>query len=184
MIEPLSLPEVTVITGKVHCDDRGAFCETFRASALAEAGFTRPIVQENLVRTHRRGVLRGLHFQRAPFAQEKLVRVLSGSIFDVAVDIRPGSPTLGRWASAILSGDEPRQIFVPAGFAHGYLTLTDDCWVVYKTGAYYAPEAEAGCRWDDPAIAIVWPLPTEEISVNARDGAWPDFAEVVASLAG
>jgi dTDP-4-dehydrorhamnose 3,5-epimerase len=100
----------------------------------------------------------------------------------VAVDIRPGSPTLGRWVGATLTGDEPTHIFVPRGFAHGYLTLTPDCWVVYKTGDYYAPAAEAGLRWNDPAIGIEWPLAAAEISANERDLAWPDFADVIAGL--
>ncbi len=182
MIERLAIPEVYTIARRVHRDERGSFCETWRADVMAEAGFERPLVQENLVRTHKRGVLRGLHFQRDPFAQDKLVQVLTGAIFDVVVDIRPGSPTLGRWVAVTLTEDEPKLLMAPRGFAHGYLTLTDDCWVTYKTSAYYAPQAEGGIGWNDPALAIDWPLTAEEISVNARDGAWPSFAEVVASL--
>jgi dTDP-4-dehydrorhamnose 3,5-epimerase len=184
MIERLELPGVFLLTGKVHGDARGSFSETFRASEMAEAGFDKPFVQENLARTRDPGVLRGLHFQRDPFAQDKLVRVLMGAIFDVAVDIRPGSPTLGRWVGVTLTGDEPKQIFVPAGFAHGYLTLTDNCWVTYKTSAYYAPQAEGGVRWDDPAVGIDWPLTASDITTNVRDGGWPPFDEVIAGLAG
>jgi dTDP-4-dehydrorhamnose 3,5-epimerase len=182
MIEPLSLPGVFSLTSAVHRDARGAFSETFRASELAEAGCDRPFVQENLVRTTRAGVLRGLHFQREPHAQDKLVQVLAGSIFDVAVDIRPGSRTLGRWVGLTLSADQPRQIFAPRGFAHGYLTLSDECAVLYKTTAYYAPDAEAGLRWDDPALAIDWPAPRAAISANERDNAWPPFAEAIEQL--
>lgn len=178
----LDIPEVLLVEGVVHRDGRGAFSETYRASVLAEAGAGGGFVQENLARTTAAGVLRGLHFQREPDGQDKLVQVLAGSIFDVAVDIRPGSLTLGRWVAATLSADAPRQLFVPRGFAHGYLTLTADCAVLYKTGAYYAPQAEAGVRWDDPALAIAWPAPASEISVNPRDAGWPPFAQVMASL--
>ena len=181
MIEQTELPGVVLLVAKVHRDARGAFRETLRATELAEAGFTRPIVQENLAETHGRGFLRGLHFQRAPHDQEKLLQVISGTIFDVAVDIRPGSPTFGRWMGITLAADEPRQIFIPRGFAHGYLTLTDDCRVLYKTGAYYTPDAEGGLRWDDPAVGIDWPMPAADIVTNPRDAAWPSLAEVAAA---
>jgi dTDP-4-dehydrorhamnose 3,5-epimerase len=182
MIEPQALEGLFILTGAVHRDARGAFSETWRASWLAEIGCTRPIVQENLVRTNRAGVLRGLHFQRPPHEQDKLVQVLSGAIFDVAVDMRPGSPTRGEWLGLMLSAHQPRQFFVPAGFAHGYLTLSEDCTVLYKTTAYYAPGAEGGVRWDDPALAIDWPAPRAAVSANERDNAWPPFAEVMAEL--
>jgi dTDP-4-dehydrorhamnose 3,5-epimerase len=182
MIEPLALTGLFVVTSPRHEDARGWFAETYRASALAEAGFDRPFVQENLVRTAKAGVLRGLHFQREPYAQDKLVQALSGAIFDVAVDLRPGSATLGRWAAVTLDAHEPRQLFVPAGFAHGYLTLTDDCAVAYKVSQYYAPQAESGLAWNDPALAIGWPLTPDEITTNARDAAWPGLAEVIADL--
>jgi dTDP-4-dehydrorhamnose 3,5-epimerase len=182
-IERLAIPEVFVLVSRVHGDARGSFAETFRASALVEAGALRPFVQENLARTARAGLLRGLHFQRPPHAQDKLVQAVAGRIFDVAVDIRPGSPTLGRWVGMTLSADEPSALFVPAGFAHGYLTLSDDCAVLYKVSDYYAPDAEAGLAWNDPALAIDWPLPASQISTNARDARWPPFAEVMAGLA-
>jgi dTDP-4-dehydrorhamnose 3,5-epimerase len=181
-IERLDLPEVFVITSLVHPDPRGSFCETYRASILAEAGCEQPFVQENLARTQPRGVLRGLHFQREPFAQEKLVQVLAGAIFDVAVDIRPASPTLGRWVGLTLTAETPRQLFVPRGFAHGYLTLTENCVVQYKTGAYYAPAAEGGVAWNDPALAIDWPMAAGEIQTNPRDDAWPPLAQSLTSL--
>jgi dTDP-4-dehydrorhamnose 3,5-epimerase len=184
MIEPQGLAGLFTLTSAVHRDGRGAFSETYRASQLAEIGCARPIVQENLVRTTRAGVLRGLHFQRAPHAQDKLLQVLAGTIFDVAVDIRANSPTRGQWVGLTLGAHQPRQLFVPAGFAHGYLTLSEECAVLYKTTAYYAPEAEAGLRWDDPALAIDWPAPRAAISVNDRDRTWPPFAEVMAGLEG
>lgn len=182
-IERLAIPDVFTVVSQLHRDSRGAFAETYRASALAEAGFARPFVQENLVRTTAAGQLRGLHFQRAPHAQDKLIQVVAGRIFDVAVDIRPGSPTLGRWVGATLGADEPRLLFVPRGFAHGYLTLTDDCAVAYKVSDYYAPESEGGLAWNDPALAIDWPLPASAITTNPRDAAWPPFADVLAALA-
>ena len=182
MIERQSLEGVVVLSATLHRDDRGAFCETYRASELAEAGCERPFVQENLVRTTRAGVLRGLHFQREPQAQDKLIQVLAGTIFDVVVDIRPGSPTLGEWIGMTLSVHQPRQLLAPRGFAHGYLTLSEECVVLYKTTAYYAPAAEGGLRWDDPALGIDWPAPRGAISVNDRDRNWPAFAEVMAGL--
>jgi dTDP-4-dehydrorhamnose 3,5-epimerase len=181
-IERLAIPDVFAIVGQAHGDARGSFAETWRASVLAEAGFDRPFVQENLARTAHAGQLRGLHFQRAPHAQDKLVQVVAGKIFDVVVDIRPGSPTLGRWVGATLSADEPRLLLAPRGFAHAYLTLTDDCAVIYKVTDYYAPQAEAGVAWNDPALAIDWPLPPSQIATNERDARWPPFAEVIKTL--
>jgi dTDP-4-dehydrorhamnose 3,5-epimerase len=181
MIEPLAIPGLFLLTPKVHRDGRGAFAETFRASTLADAGLDRPFVQENLVRTTGAGLLRGLHFQREPQAQDKLIQVLSGRIFDVAVDIRPGSPTRGRWAGVTLDAEAPQLIFIPRGFAHGYLALSDDCAVLYKTTDYYAPQSEGGLRWDDPALAIEWPA--AQVSTNPRDAVWPPFEEVMAALA-
>jgi len=182
-VERLAIPDVFAVVSEVHRDARGAFAETYRASRLAEAGFEQAFVQENLVRTGQAGQLRGLHFQRAPHAQDKLIQVVAGRIFDVAVDIRPGSPSLGRWVGATLSADAPRVLFVPRGFAHGYLTLSDDCAVAYKVSDYYAPEAEAGLAWNDPALAIDWPLPAGAITTNPRDAGWPPFADVMAALA-
>lgn len=181
MIEPLAIPGLFLMTPKLHRDGRGAFAETFRASTLAEAGADRPFVQENLVRTAGAGVLRGLHFQREPHAQDKLIQVLAGCIHDVVVDIRPGSPTLGRWVGVTLDAETPQLIFIPRGFAHGYVTLSDDCAVLYKTTEYYAPQSEGGVCWNDPALAIDWPAVA--VSTNPRDAAWPPFDEVMAALA-
>ena len=182
-IERLGIPDVVAVVSRSHGDARGSFTETWRASILAEAGFDRPFVQENLARTARAGQLRGLHFQRAPHAQDKLIQVLAGRIYDVAVDIRPGSPTFGGWVGVLLTSDEPTSLLIPRGFAHGYLTLTDDCAVLYKVSAYYAPDAEAGLAWNDPALAIDWPMPTAEITTNDRDAHWPPFAETMKALA-
>lgn len=177
-ITPMAIPEVLLITPARHGDHRGWFSETFRASALDDAGFRGgPFVQDNQARSATRGVLRGLHFQAPPHAQDKLVRCVRGAIFDVAVDIRKGSPTFGQWVGAELSADNGVQLLAPKGFAHGYCTLTDDCEVLYKVTEYYAPEAEGTLRWDDPALAIDWILPSGEITTNARDAAAPTLAQ-------
>jgi dTDP-4-dehydrorhamnose 3,5-epimerase len=177
-IEPLSIPDVLRITPQRRGDERGWFSETFRQSALDEAGFCGgTFVQDNHARSTRRGVLRGLHFQTPPYAQDKLVRCVRGAIFDVAVDIRRGSPTFGRWVGAELSADNGVQLLVPKGFAHGYRTLTDDCEVFYKVTAYYAPQAEGALRWNDPALAIDWIAPANEITTNARDAVAPLLAD-------
>jgi dTDP-4-dehydrorhamnose 3,5-epimerase len=171
-LERLSIPEVLLITPQRHGDERGWFSETFRQSLLDEAGFTGGVfVQDNHARSTRRGVLRGLHFQKPPRAQDKLLRCIRGAILDVAVDIRQGSPTFGRWVGAELSADNGRQMLVPKGFAHAYCTLTDECEVLYKVTDYYAPETEGALRWNDPALAIDWGIPADRIITNARDGA-------------
>lgn len=178
-ITPLAIPEVLLITPARHGDERGWFSETFRASALDEADFSGgPFVQDNHARSATRGVLRGLHFQAPPHAQDKLVRCVRGAIFDVAVDIRKGSPTYGRWVGAELSADNGAQLLAPKGFAHAYCTLTDDCEVIYKVTGYYAPQSEGTLRWNDPALAIDWGVAPGDITTNARDAAAPLLAEL------
>ena len=177
-IRPLALPEVLLITPIKHGDDRGFFSETFSRKRLAEAGFEKAFVQDNHSLSGKRGILRGLHFQRTPHAQDKLVRVTRGAVFDVAVDIRRGSASFGQWVGAELSADNWRQMLVPAGFAHGFLTLTDGAEVLYKVTDDYAPEAEGGLAWNDPQIGIDWPIAKAEIVTNARDGAWPKLSEL------
>lgn len=176
LIEPQAIPDVLLISPRKHGDARGFFSETFRADALAEAGFTRPFVQDNHSRSGRRGIVRGLHFQLRPHEQDKLLRVTRGAILDVAVDIRPGSPSFGRHVAVELSADNWRQLLVPRGFAHGFQTLTEDCEVLYKVTDYYAPESERGLLWSDPALGIDWPIPPDEAFTNDRDGAWPGLA--------
>ena len=175
---PLALPEVMLIIPVRHGDSRGFFSETYSRKALTHAGFDKPFVQDNHSLSGKRGILRGLHFQRAPHAQDKLVRVTRGAVFDVAVDIRKGSPTFGQWVGAELSEDNWRQMLVPIGFAHGFVTLTDTVEVLYKVTADYAPECEGGLAWDDPALDIDWPLPVHEITTNARDRGWPKLSEL------
>ncbi len=153
----LEIPEVILIQAKKFGDDRGFFIETYKHTDFAHAGITGPFVQDNHSRSVK-GVLRGLHYQKNPHAQAKLVRCLQGRIFDVAVDIRKGSATYGRWVGAELSGDNTLMLYVPKGFAHGFLVLSESAEVLYKCTEEYAPEDDRGIRWDDPAIDIHWPI--------------------------
>lgn len=154
---PLALSEVLLLEPRVFPDDRGWFYESFNARSFAEAtGLDVEFVQDNHSRSSR-GVLRGLHYQLAPAPQGKLVRAVAGSIFDVAVDIRKSSPTYGRWVGETLSAENKRQLWVPAGFAHGFLALEDGTEVLYKTTDFYHKAAERSIRWDDPDLGIVWP---------------------------
>jgi len=140
-------------------DDRGWFCEVYNEKAFAEAGVDVRFVQDNHSLSRPVGVLRGLHFQTPPFGQDKLVRCVAGAIFDVAVDVRKGSPTYGRWVGAELSAENGRQLFIPIGFAHGFVTLTPNTEVTYKCSHFYAPAHDGGLRWDDPDLGVAWPLP-------------------------
>jgi dTDP-4-dehydrorhamnose 3,5-epimerase len=173
---PLDIPEVFLLTPRVFGDARGFFFESFNTQRFAElTGVQVNFVQDNHSRSSR-GVLRGLHYQVSPRAQGKLVRVVQGEVFDVAVDIRRSSPTFGRWVGAHLSAENYQQLWIPPGFAHGFLTLTDTAEFLYKTTDYYAPECERVIRWDDPALNIKWP----EIgvpSLAARDASAPLFAQ-------
>ena len=172
-IARLPIDGVLLITPRRFGDERGFFSETYRESALAEAGFHERFVQENHSATARRGTVRGLHFQREPTAQDKLVRVVRGAIFDAVVDIRRGSPTFGQHVVAELSADNGRQLLVPKGFAHGFQTITPDCEVIYKVTAYYSPSTEGGLLWSDPDLGIDWPIRPEDAVLNVRDAAWP-----------
>jgi len=152
-----AIPEVLVLEPKVFGDERGFFFESYNGRRFAEIlGSAVTFVQDNHSRSAR-GVLRGLHYQVAPYAQGKLIRVVSGAAFDVAVDVRRSSPTFGRWVGIELTGENHRQIWIPPGFAHGFLVRSDVADVLYKATEYYAPHAEGSIRWDDPAIGIVWP---------------------------
>jgi len=177
-IEPLDIPEVLVIKPRKHGDERGFFSEVYRADVLAERGLRQAFVQDNHVFSARRGVLRGLHFQVPPSAQGKLVRCTRGAILDVAVDIRVGSPTFGRHVSLELSAANWRQVWIPAGFAHAYVTLEPNCEVSYKTTSYYDPAAERGLAWDDPALGIDWRVPRSELTVSAKDLNNPRLADL------
>lgn len=176
-ITALPLPGLLLIEPTRHGDARGFFAETYSRSRLAEAGFDGDFVQDNHSRTELAGTVRGLHFQAPPHGQAKLVRVVAGAVLDVVVDLRTGSPTYGRSHATELSAADFRQLLVPVGFAHGFMTLTAGAEVLYKVTGYYAPEAEGGLRWDDPAIEADWPTRGEAVTVNARDGAWPLLSE-------
>jgi len=155
----LSIPEIILLSPKRFGDGRGFFSETFNAKAYQDIGIDADFVQDNHSLSSEPFVIRGLHFQTPPFAQDKLVRVTRGSVLDVAVDIRHGSPTFGSHVSAILSSDNWNQLWVPKGFAHGFCTLEPDTEFLYKVSGYYAPENDAGLAFDDPALGIDWPVP-------------------------
>jgi len=176
-VTPLALEGVAEILPRRFADARGFFSETYVQSRLADIGMTVEFVQDNHSLSHRKGTVRGLHYQLPPFAQDKLVRVTRGAIFDVAVDIRRGSPQLGRWIGVTLSAEKWNQLLVPRGYAHGFMTLEDDTEVVYKVSADYAPQYERCVRFDDPALAIDWPLKPEHALLSDKDRAAPLLAE-------
>lgn len=162
---------VLILEPQVFGDARGFFMESFNAQAFnALVGHEVSFVQDNHSRSAK-GVLRGLHFQKAPHAQGKLVRVTAGAVFDVAVDIRKGSPSFGRWVGVELSADNHRQFWIPPGLAHGFLVLSDSADFLYKTTDYYAPQAEGALRWDDPDLAIAWPDIGMAPQLSAKDAA-------------
>lgn len=181
-LTPTTLPGVVIVEPTLFSDDRGWFMETFNEprfhAALRELGLPtpRPFVQDNHSCSHK-GVLRGLHYQREPHAQGKLVRVVRGAVWDVAVDIRPGSPTRGQWVGVELTADNRRQVWIPEGFAHGFMVLEDDTHFLYKTTDVYAKACEGAIVWDDSTLAIAWPLERAGGNpvVAPRDAAAPAF---------
>ncbi|WP_333804632.1 dTDP-4-dehydrorhamnose 3,5-epimerase [Sulfurospirillum sp.] len=163
------IPDVIIIDPKVHGDERGYFVETYRHDKFEEfLGFKVNFCQDNESRSHR-GVLRGLHYQLAPFSQSKLVRVIDGRVLDVAVDIRVGSPTFGKHVAVELNGKNKRQMFIPRGFLHGFVVLSDTCTFTYKVDNYYAPEYDRGIAFDEPSFNINWQMPHEDLSLSAKD---------------
>lgn len=174
--EPLAIPAVVLIRPKKFGDARGYFMETWSQEAFAAAGIDAVFVQDNQSLSAARGVVRGLHFQGPPAPQAKLVRVLKGAIFDVAVDIRVGSPSYGRWCAATLTAEGAEQLFVPRGFAHGFCTLEPDTEVSYKVDGPYAPQTEGGIAWNDQELAIDWPIALAEAQLSGKDVALPAFA--------
>jgi dTDP-4-dehydrorhamnose 3,5-epimerase len=166
----LEIPDVILIQARCFPDNRGFFMETYRWSDFAAHGIGERFVQDNHSHSQR-GVLRGLHYQKRPQAQGKLVRVLLGEVFDVAVDIRRGSPTFGRWVGETLSAENCSMLYVPPGFAHGYCALSQEAALAYKVTAEYAPDLERGIRWNDPEIGIAWPI--AEPILSSRDAALP-----------
>ena len=167
-----------LVVPAIHHDERGFFSETFNGRALAEAGIDAAFVQDNQSLSRAKGVIRGLHFQIPPEAQGKLVRVTRGSIFDVAVDIRKGSPTFGRHVSAILSAENWSQLWVPTGFAHGFCTLEPDTEMLYKVTNYYAPECDRGLAWDDPDLGIAWPIAPGTAILSDKDRRHPRLKDL------
>ena len=177
-VERLDIPDVLAITPKRIGDARGFFSEVFRRDVLAGHCPGVDFVQDNHSRSAETGTIRGLHFQAPPFAQAKLVRVVRGAILDVAVDIRTGSPSCGRHVTRMLSADNGTQLFVPAGFAHGFCTLEPCTEVEYKVSAYYSAGHDKGLAWDDPALAIAWPVTPEKVVLSAKDRIHPKMAEL------
>jgi dTDP-4-dehydrorhamnose 3,5-epimerase len=167
---PTDISGVIVIDPPVFPDDRGFFMESYKRSEFAAGGINETFVQCNQSKSAR-GILRGLHYQKNPKAQAKLVRALSGEIYDVAVDLRKGSSTYGKWTTVILSAENKKMLFVPVGFAHGLCVTSADAEMLYMTTEEYAPDLEAGVLWDDPDLAIEWPVANPVLS--ARDRAWP-----------
>lgn len=167
------IPAVKRVIPKRHGDARGWFSEVFRADTLAKAGIANGFVQDNQSFSAPAGTVRGLHFQTAPAAQAKLIRVLAGAILDVAVDLRSESPTYGRSVAVRLDAEGGEQLFVPAGFAHGFCTLEPNTMVAYKVDAYYSPENDRNLRWNDPALAIAWPVSEAEAILSGKDQAAP-----------
>ena len=175
---------VQLIEPRRFGDNRGWFTETYNARTFADRGIGVTFVQDNHSLSRPRFTLRGLHFQTPPHAQDKLVRCIRGRIFDVAVDVRAGSPTFGRWVGAELSAENGRQLFVPVGFAHAFLTLEEDCEVTYKCSDLYAPDCDGGVRWDDPAIGIDWPMPADASpELSAKEVALPLLADFASPFA-
>jgi len=172
-IEPAAVAGVMLVSVEPHVDDRGLFARTYDAATFAAAGLPANWPQCNVSWNRSRGTLRGMHYQRAPFEEPKLVRCTAGRIFDVAIDLRPESPTYCRWVGVELSRERRNALLIPAGCAHGFLTLEDEAEVFYMMGEVFHPEAAAGVRWNDAAFGIEWPLaPT---TMADRDASWPDF---------
>jgi dTDP-4-dehydrorhamnose 3,5-epimerase len=171
--EPTAIPSVILITPKKFGDNRGYFMETYRQALFAEHVGPVEFVQDNQSLSADVGTVRGLHFQLDPKAQGKLVRCIAGAMLDVAVDIRVGSPTFGQWVSAELTAENGCQLWVPAGFAHGFCTLLPDTQISYKVTNYYSPEHDRGLLWNDPALGIDWPVKAEDAKLSAKDKEQP-----------
>lgn len=173
----LSIPDVLILKPRRHTDARGYFMESYSRAGLSMLGLEPVFVQDNLSLSRRAGTLRGLHYQRPPQAQAKLIQVIQGRILDVAVDVRRGSPTYGRHAAVELSAETGEQVFVPGGFLHGFVTLEPDTLVLYKVDAPYARECEGSVRWDDADLGIDWGVSAGAATLSAKDVAAPAFAD-------
>ena len=180
LVETLGISAVKVLRPARHEDSRGFFSVTFSRAVFAESGIDIEFVQDNHALSPKKGTVRGLHFQVPPFAQHKLVRVVRGAIFDVAVDIRVGSPTFGQHVSAVISADNWNQILVPVGFAHGLVTLEPSTEVIYKVSEVYSPEHDKGLLWNDEALGIAWPVTEAEAILSEKDKRQPRLAALPA----
>lgn len=172
-LRSLAIPDVKAIRTDRISDVRGYFCETFQRAAFAEKGIPHVFVQDNQSSSDRTGTVRGLHFQRPPFTQAKLIRVLNGAILDIAVDLRCSSPSFGKHIAIQLDSESGEQVFIPKGFAHGFCTLQPKTVVLYKVDQVYAPSHDGGVNWADPALGIKWPVTTSEAQVSPRDQTLP-----------
>ena len=177
-IQPTEIPDVKIIRPKIFSDARGFFSETYNRASLASAQIAMDFVQDNHAFSSQKGTVRGLHFQLAPAAQHKLVRVVKGAIFDVAVDLRKGSPTYKRFVTMIISQKEWNQIFIPIGFAHGLCTLEPDTEVIYKVSDLYSPKHERGILWNDPELNIPWPVTEEQAFLSDKDRKNPSLRQM------
>ncbi len=176
-VSPLPIADVLLVKTRKFADPRGFFMETFSRRDFRAIGIDVEFVQDNQSLSVRRGTIRGLHFQIPPHAQAKLVRVLKGEIFDVAVDLRRDSPTFAKWCAATLTAEGGEQLFVPRGFAHAFLTLVPDTEVAYKVDDYYSPDCDAGILWNDTQIAIDWPISAADVVVSEKDAKLPRLAQ-------
>ena len=170
------MPVVLIVPQRFQ-DSRGWFSETWNKDRCHNLGITAEFCQDNQSVSVKAGTIRGIHFQRAPHSQAKLVRCLKGRIFDVAVDLRSKSPTFTKWVGIELSADQGNQLFVPSGFGHAFITLEDDCHVAYKVDAYYSPQADGGIRWDDPELSINWPMVGAAPTLSDKDASLPFLAD-------
>jgi len=176
LITPTTIADIKILTPRRYEDTRGYFSEVYNSRTLAQSGLAFHPLQENQSMSRQPGTVRGLHFQRPPHPQSKLVRVLRGAIFDVAVDIRHGSPTFGRWVGAELTADGGEQIFIPAGFAHGFCTLQPDTEISYLVDGFYSAECDSAIRWNDPSLDITWPEFAGAV-LSDKDASAPLLAE-------
>jgi dTDP-4-dehydrorhamnose 3,5-epimerase len=172
-VEPLEISAILRICPRRFVDRRGYFMETYRAADFHDLGISCNFVQDNHSCSASAGTIRGLHFQRPPKAQAKLIRVVRGAVFDVAVDLRQGSPTFGRWCGTRITAEGGEMLFIPAGFAHGFCTLVPDTHVSYKVDEYYSVEHDAGIRWNDPQISVDWPVGVGDVVVSDKDANLP-----------
>ncbi|MAE59859.1 MAG: dTDP-4-dehydrorhamnose 3,5-epimerase [Planctomycetaceae bacterium] len=173
-----AIPDVKLLVPKKHGDHRGFFSETYNKQAFAEAGIDLDFVQDNHSLSAERGVMRGLHYQSPPFGQDKLVRVVQGSVLDVAVDLRKSSPTYGQHITAEISAENWTQILVPIGFAHGFITLKPNTEVIYKVTNYYAPNNDGGVLWNDPDIGVDWPFDEADVTLSDKDKVQPRLKDL------